>query len=256
MNYQFNFSEKIVLITGGNGGLGRAIAEGFSSLDATTILVGRNIEKLKETEEAILAKGGKCLKIKADLNVQSDMEDMINTIKSEFGRVDILINNAGIGHRIPSIDVSEEQWDSVLDINLKTPFILSTKIAKEFMIPQNEGKIINSASMGGFMGIPGSAAYSSSKGGIIQLTRSLATEWAKYNIQVNSICPGYIATDLISAAMSNEQWMKLLQIRTPAGRLGKPEEVVGSALFLASEMANYITGTCIQIDGGCYAAGF
>ncbi len=97
---------------------------------------------------------------------------MINSIKSEFGRVDILINNAGVGHRIPSIDVTEEQWNTVLDTNLKTPFILSTKTAKEFMIPQNEGKIINSASMGGFMGIPGSAAYSSSKGGIIQLTRS------------------------------------------------------------------------------------
>ena len=172
MNYQFNFSGKVVMITGGNRGLGRAIAEGFSSLGAITILVWRNVEKLKETEEAILAKGGKCTKIRADLNVPSQVDDMINSIKSEFGRVDILINNAGVGHRIPSIDVTEEQWNTVLDTNLKTPFILSTKIAKEFMIPQNEGKIINSASMGGFMGIPGSAAYSSSKGGIIQLTRS------------------------------------------------------------------------------------
>lgn len=256
MNYQFDFSEKVVLITGGNRGLGRAIAEGFATLGATTILVGRNIQKLKETEEAIIANGGKCIKIQADLNVSSQVNDMINTIKSKFGRVDILINNAGVGHRMPSIDVTENQWDMVLDTNLKTPFILSTKIAEEFMIPQNEGKIVNTASMGGFTGIPASAAYSSSKGGIIQLSRSLATEWAKYNIQVNCICPGYIATELISEAMSNEQWMKMVAIRTPAGRLGTPEEVVGSALFLASQMANYITGTYIQIDGGCYAAGF
>ncbi len=256
MNYQFDFSEKVVLITGGNRGLGRAIAEGFSSLGATTILVGRNVEKLTETEQAILASGGKCIKIQADLNEASQVDNMINIIKNQFGRVDILINNAGVGHRIPSVDVSEEQWDTVVDTNLKTPFLLSTRIAKEFMIPQKAGKIINTASMGGFSGIPASAAYSSSKGGIIQLTRSLATEWAMFNIQVNCICPGYIATELISQAMSNEQWMKLVAMRTPAGRLGQPDEVVGSALFLASEMANYITGTYIQIDGGCYAAGF
>ena len=158
MNYQFDFSEKVVLITGGNRGLGRAIAEGFATLGATTILVGRNIQKLKETEEAIIANGGKCIKIQADLNVSSQVNDMINTIKSKFGRVDILINNAGVGHRMPSIDVTENQWDMVLDTNLKTPFILSTKIAEEFMIPQNEGKIVNTASMGGFTGIPASAA--------------------------------------------------------------------------------------------------
>lgn len=256
MDYKLDFTDKVVLITGGNRGIGRAIAEGFSSLGAKTILVGRNIERLKETEESILAKGGKCTKIQADITKSSQIDNMIDTIKRDFGRVDVLINNAGVGHRIPSVDVSEEQWNTVLNTNLNAPFYLSTKIAKEFMIPQNRGKIVSTASMGGFTGIPASAAYSSSKGGILQLTRSLAAEWAKYNIQVNCICPGYIETDLISQAMNNEQWMKLVQIRTPAGRLGKPEEVVGATLFLASEMANYITGTYIQIDGGAYATGF
>ncbi|MDQ0149417.1 SDR family NAD(P)-dependent oxidoreductase [Eubacterium multiforme] len=256
MNYQLNFKDNVVLITGGNGGIGKEIAKGFASLGATTILVGRNTEKLKSTEKEILDANGKCKIIQADLNIPEEIDTLISKIKKDFGRVDILINNAGIGHRIPSVDVTEKEWNSVLNINLTVPFILSSKIAKEFMIPQKSGKIINTASMGGFAGIPAAAAYSSSKGGILQLTRSLATEWAKYNIQVNAICPGYIATNLISAAMSNEQWMQIVKLRTPAGRVGKPEEVVGAALFLSSQMANYITGTYIQIDGGGYAAGF
>lgn len=174
MDYQLNFKEKIVLITGENDRLGRAIAEGFASLDATTVLVGRNIKKLEDTEKSILMAGGNCIKIQADLNISSQVDSMINIIKSKLGKADVLINNAGIGHRIPSVNVTEAQWDSVLDRNLKTPFILSTRIAKEFMIPQNEGSIVKTASMGGFSGIPASAAYSSSNGGIIQLSRSLA----------------------------------------------------------------------------------
>jgi NAD(P)-dependent dehydrogenase (short-subunit alcohol dehydrogenase family) len=256
MNYQFDFTDKVVLITGASRGIGRAIAEGFSSLGASTILVGRNLEKLKETEVAILTQGGKCYKIQTDVNVPSQLEVMIETIKNDFGRVDILVNNAGVGHRVPSTDVTEELWRTVLNTNLNTPFFLSTRIAKEFMIPQNAGKIINTASMGGFSGIPMSTAYSSSKGGILQMTRSLAAEWAKYNIQVNCICPHYTKTELIKEAMTNEAWMRLVAIRTPIGRLAEPEEVVGAALFLASHMASYITGTYIQIDGGCYGAGF
>lgn len=256
MKYQLDFNDKIVLITGASRGLGKAIAEGFSSLGATTILVGRNVEKLKETEAAILEQGGKCVKIQADINVSSQVDSMVESIKKNFGRVDILINNAGVGHRIPSIDVTKEQWKTVLDTNLNTPFFLSTMIAKEFMIPQKSGKIINTASMGGFSGIPMSAAYSSSKGGILQMSRSLAAEWAKYNIQVNCICPHYTKTELIKEAMSNEAWMGMVAMRTPMGRLAEPEEIVGAALFLASDMASYITGTYIQIDGGCYAAGF
>jgi len=256
MKYQLDFTDKVVLITGASRGLGRAIAEGFSSLGATTILVGRDLEKLKETESNILAQGGKCTKLQVDVNVSSQVDSMIETIRNDFGRVDVLMNNAGVGHRIPSIDVTPEQWETVLNTNLNTPFFLSTKIAKEFMIPQKSGKIVNTASMGGFSGIPMSAAYSSSKGGMLQMTRSLAAEWAKYDIQVNCICPHYTKTNLIKEAMSNEAWMRLVAMRTPMGRLAEPEEIVGAALFLASHMASYITGTYIQIDGGCYGAGF
>jgi 2-deoxy-D-gluconate 3-dehydrogenase len=256
MKYQFDFTDKIAIITGASRGVGRAVAEGFSLLGATTILIGRNVDKLKETEDAILAQGGKCIKSQTDINVFSQVNEMIENIKHDFGRVDILINNAGIGHRIPSIDVTNEQWEEVLKTNLNTPFFLSTTIAKEFMIPQKAGKIVNTASMGGFCGIPMSAAYSSSKGGLLQMTRSLAAEWAKYNIQVNCICPHYTKTELIKEAMSNAKWMSLVESRTPIGRLAEPEEIVGAALFLASQMASYITGTYIQIDGGCYGGGY
>jgi NAD(P)-dependent dehydrogenase (short-subunit alcohol dehydrogenase family) len=256
MKYQMDFTDQIAIITGASRGVGRAIAEGFSSLGATTILVGRDAEKLKETEEAILVQGGKCNKMQTDINVSSQVNDMIENIKRDYGRVDILINNAGVGHRIPSIDVTVEQWETVLDTNLNTPFFLSTKIAKEFMIPQKAGKIVNTASMGGFCGIPMSAAYSASKGGLLQITRSLAAEWAQHNIQVNCICPHYTKTELIKEAMLNEQWMSMVTTRAPIGRLAEPEEIVGAALFLASHMASYITGTYIQIDGGCYGSGF
>lgn len=257
MNYQLDFSDKVVLITGGSRGLGKEMAKGFASLGGTALLVGRNPEKLKETAEKIDALGKrKCRVFQADVNLEEDINRMVEEIKTEFGRVDILINNAGIGHRAPSVDETRENWNELISTNMDTPFFLSSKIAKEFMIPQKHGKIVSTASMGGFMGIPAAAAYSASKGALVQITRSLATEWAPYNIQVNCICPGYIATDLIHQAMSNEAWMKLLAIRTPAGRIGKPEEVVGAALFLSSNLADYITGTYIHIDGGAYSAGF
>lgn len=257
MNYQFDFTGKIILITGGNRGLGKEIAKGFASLGGTALLVGRNIEKLQETALEIDEIGkSKCGVYQADVNNDAEIDKMLQSIKAQYGRVDILINNAGVGHRTPSVDETRESWECLLNTNMDTPFFLSAKVAKEFMIPQKYGKIVSTASMGGFMGIPAAAAYSASKGALIQITRSLATEWAAHNIQVNCICPSYIATDLISEAMCNEAWMRLVAIRTPAGRIGKAEEVVGAALFLSSDMASYITGTYIHIDGGAYSAGF
>lgn len=256
MNYQLDFTGKNILITGASGGLGSAISEGFASLGGTVILVDIYEESLKKTADAIKDQGGKCALIQADLTKEEDLDRIIDTVKRDFGHLDVLMNNAGIGHRIQSVDVSKKQWNDVINLNMNVPFILSAKVVQEFMIPQNKGKIVNTASMGGFSGIPASAAYSTSKGGLLQMSRSLASEWAKYNIQVNCICPGYIETGLLKDAMNNEAWKKVLTIRTPAGRIGQPEEVVGAALFLASEMANYITGSYIQIDGGCYASGF
>lgn len=256
MNYQLDFTGKNILITGACGGLGLVISEGFASLGGTLILVDLFEDSLKKAADAMEEKGWKCGIIQADLSKDEEIDRIIEIVKRDYGHVDVLLNNAGVGHRIPSVDVDRMEWENVINLNMNVPFLLSTKIAREFMIPRNSGKIVNTASMGGFSGIPASAAYSTSKGGLLQMSRALAAEWAKHNIQVNCICPGYIETGLLKDAMENEAWKKLLTIRTPAGRIGQPEEVVGAALFLASNMANYITGSYIQIDGGCYAAGF
>lgn len=256
MNYELNFKDKVVLVTGGSRGLGRAIAEGFAAQGGKVILAARNAEKLAETKNAIEADGGHCGMVQANLSKEEDLKHMLDEVAAQYGRLDILVNNAGVGHIIPSVDVTEEQWRTVLHTNLDVPFRLSVEVAKRFFLPQGGGKIVNTDSMGGWTGIPCGAAYSASKGGLLNLTRSLATEWAKSNIQVNCICPGYVESELIGPAMANEQWMRLVQIRTPMCRLGRAEEVVGAALFLASDLASFITGTYIHIDGGAYAAGF
>lgn len=256
MNYELNFKDKVILVTGGSRGLGRAIAEGFAAQGGKVVLAARNAEKLAETKGAIEAASGHCGVVQADLSKDEDLKRMLDEVAAQYGRLDILVNNAGVGHIIPSTEVTDEQWRTVLHTNLDVPFRLSVEVAKRFFLPQGGGKIVNTDSMGGWTGIPCGAAYSASKGGLLNLTRSLATEWAKANIQVNCICPGYVETELIGPAMQSEQWMRLVQIRTPMARLGKAEEVVGAALFLASDLASFITGTYIHIDGGAYAAGF
>ncbi len=247
----------MVLITGASRGLGRAAAEGFASLGARTILVGRDLAALEETARLTAAAGGAGSEIiQTDISDPADIDRMVDTVKKGHDRLDVLLNNAGIGHRIPSEDVTPDQWMSVINTNLSSAFYASSRVAKEFMIPAGRGKIVNTASMGGFSGIPMSTAYSASKAGLMGMTRSLATEWAKHNIQVNCICPHYTKTDMIKPLMGYEAWVRLVESRTPIGRLAEPEETVGAALFLASSMASYITGTYIQIDGGCLAAGF
>jgi len=251
MNYQFDFTDKVVLITGASKGLGRAYACGFAQLGAKVVLAARNTENLNETARLIHEAG--CtdyLVVACDvLDVQS-MDHLLDEIDRTFGRLDILVNNAGVGHKIPAVDVSLEEWRRVTGTNLDAPFYLSTRAAARFLIPQGGGSIVNIASMGGLAGIPGGAAYSASKAGLLNLTRALAGEWAGNNVRVNCVCPHYTETDMVKPLMQYEQWMRLNAIRTPLGRLAQPEETVGAVLFLASDMASYITGDYIQVDGG------
>lgn len=257
MEYKFDFTGKNVLITGGSRGLGRAFAQGFASLGAKIILAARNIEKLEETAKLIEEAGGyKPVIIPCDVTDLTQIDDMLEKVDKVYGRIDVLINNAGVGHKIPAEKVPPEEWRRVLATNLDAPFYISTKVANKFMIPQNSGNIINIASMGGFMGIPGGAAYSSSKAGLLNMTRSLAAEWAKYGIRINCLCPHYTVTDMVRPLMKYDAWMQLVKARTPMGRLAQPEEMVGACLFMASDMASYMTGSYIQVDGGCMAGGF
>jgi NAD(P)-dependent dehydrogenase (short-subunit alcohol dehydrogenase family) len=251
MKYQFDFTGKTVLITGASRGLGRAYARGFAGLGAKVILAARNTENLNATAELIEQDGNPdCAIVPCDVLETPAMDHLLDEVDRIFGRLDILVNNAGVGHKIPAVDVSMEEWHRVTQTNLDAPFYLSSRSAARFMIPQGGGNIVNIASMGGFSGIPGGAAYSASKAGLLNLTRALAGEWAKNNIRVNCVCPHYTQTDMVKPLMQYEQWMKLNALRTPLGRLAQPEETVGAVLFLASDMASYITGDYIQVDGG------
>ncbi|HOO33872.1 MAG TPA: SDR family oxidoreductase [Thermotogota bacterium] len=251
MKYQFDFTDKVVLVTGASRGLGRAYACGFAGLGAKLVLSGRDEKMLEETAELVRQEGCEDYQIiPCDVLDTKAMDHLIEEIDRLYGRLDILVNNAGVGHKIPAVNVSPEEWQRVIGTNLDAPFYLSSRVAQRFMIPQNGGNIINIASMGGFSGIPGGAAYSASKAGLLNLTRSLAGEWAKNNVRVNCVCPHYTETDMVKPLMAYEQWMKLNTLRTPLGRLAQPEETVGAVLFLASDMASYITGDYIQVDGG------
>ncbi|WP_047152887.1 SDR family NAD(P)-dependent oxidoreductase [Aneurinibacillus tyrosinisolvens] len=254
MNYQFDFKDKIVVVTGASRGIGRNIAVGFGSLGANVVLVSRNKDQLEETAALVQDAGGEATVIPADLSVLGNIQEAVATIKQNYPRIDILINNSGVTRRKPSTEVTEEDWDYIMDLNQKSYFFMCQAVGKE-MMKQGYGKIVNIASVGGVIGITKSAPYSSSKGGVVLFTKVLACEWAKYNIQVNAVGPGYIHTELVANAIKDQEFLNTITSRTPSRRLGNPDEVVGGVLYLASDLANYVTGHTLMIDGGLTAYG-
>ncbi|GEN36636.1 SDR family NAD(P)-dependent oxidoreductase [Aneurinibacillus danicus] len=254
MNYQFDFKNKIVVVTGASRGIGRDIAVGFGSLGANVVLVSRNKDQLEETASLVEDAGGEAIVIPADLSVIDTIQEVVAKIKQNYPRIDVLVNNSGVTRRKPSTEVTEEDWDYIMDLNQRSYFFMCQAVGKE-MIHQGYGKIVNMASVGGVVGITNSAPYSSSKGGVVLLTKVLASEWAKYNIQVNAVGPGYIKTELVANAIKDQEFLNTIISRTPSKRLGNPDEVVGGVLYLASDLANYVTGHTLMIDGGLTAYG-
>lgn len=257
MDYKLDFHDKVVLVTGAAQGMGRCIAVGFGSLGALVILddIAGNRAKLEETAELVKRAGGKALPIIADITDAAEVEKMAGRIKAETGRVDVLINNAGLYRRGASTEFKEQDWDKVSNTNIKAHFFVAGTIAKNFMIPQKSGKIVFTSSTAAFFGTPGGVAYCVSKAAVLQISRALAVEWAQHNIQVNAIAPGYISTDFIGGFAHDQAFLDFMNSRVPAKRIGQPEEVVGAVLFLSSPMADYITGAHIEIDGGRTACG-
>lgn len=252
MNYAFDFENRTVLITGAASGIGLESTIAFLQNKATVLMVDYNENTLNESAEKLKAHfpEEKIYTFLCDITDESQISSLAEKIKATGKNVDILINNAGMAHSAYSVYEKKADWEKVISLNLTAQFFMAQKITNEFFISQKCGKIINTCSLSGIMGIPTAVAYSASKGGVMQMTKSLACEWARFGITVNSVCPGFVDTPLIADNMANEKWLSFMNARTPMRRLAKPDDVAGSILFLASHMADYITGTSIVIDGG------
>ena len=252
---RFNFHDKIALITGGSRGIGKAIAIAFGEAGATVVVAARNVNLLGEVVKKIKAMGGNAFYVKCDLTRDEDIFTLITKTIERYGRIDILINNAGIGPWVKkSEEVTREMWEEVIQTNLLAPFLLCREAGK-IMMKQNWGRIINIASVGGLVALPRQIAYCATKGALIQMTKVLAIEWAeKYNITVNAIAPGYFETDLTAGLRASETISKNLLQRNPSRRFGEVDEIVGATLYLASESASFTTGSVLFIDGGMLAS--
>ncbi len=241
-------TNKIALVTGAASDIGRARALRFSQEGADIIIADIDLPKGNLVVEEIKAQGQRAIAIKVDVSQYSEVEQMVSQALAEFGKIDILVNNAGVASRVLLTEMTEEHWDRVLGINLKGYFNCSLFVARE-MIKQKRGKIINISSFATDSNHPGQVAYAASKGGVNSLTRAVAVDLAPYQINVNAIAPGSIETPLLRALAGEEEIKKRIA-RVPLGRLGKPEDIAGIALFLASEDSNYMTGRIMIVDGG------
>lgn len=246
----FDLTGRVALITGGNGGIGLGMAHGLAAAGATIAIAGRNPDKSAKAAEELQKLGVRVATIDVDVADVQSVQDMVQKTLDRFERIDILVANAGINNRMPPQDYKPEEWSEVIDINLSGPFYCAQAVYPA-MKKQGGGKIITIGSMASIFGLPFAAAYASTKGGIVQLTRVLATAWAKDNIQANAILPGWIDTDLTRNARKQIGGLHERVVdRTPAGRWGDPADFAGTAVFLASSASDFVTGTAIPVDGG------
>lgn len=245
----FDLTGRVALVTGGSQGIGRALALGLASAGADVAIVSRRLEQCKEVERQIKILGRRALAFAADVRSIKKAEEVIAEAVQVLGGLDVLINNAGLTSIGAARQVSEQEWDRVLDVNLKAVFFWAQAAAK-VMIERGSGKIINVSSVGGVIGESKMAAYAASKAGVISLTKSLAREWGRYNIQVNALGPGYIETEMNEEALKDKQVYNSIISTIPLRRIGKVEDLIGPAVFLASRASDFITGHTIFVDGG------
>ena len=248
--------DKVAIITGGSSGIGQATALLFAKEGAKIVIASRNPEEGSKTVDMIKKEGGKAVFIKTDVSKELEVKNLVESTVKIFGKIDILYNNAGIELAKPVTETTEAEWDSVLNINLKGVFF-GCKYAIPHMLKNGKGSIINTASAAGIVGFPNLAAYCASKGGIVLLTKEMALDYARQGIRVNAICPGAIMTPMLERFFEKAPDPALVKKQMadshPMGRLGKPEEIANTALFLASDESSFITGHALLVDGGMTA---
>jgi NAD(P)-dependent dehydrogenase (short-subunit alcohol dehydrogenase family) len=249
MGTQFDLSGKVAIVTGGGRGIGKAIALGLAGAGAKVVVCSRTSKEIEEAADEISRLGGEALPLTVDLTANDQLENLVNTTVKEFGRIDILVNNAARSFLRSLMDLREDGWDKVFNTNVRAVWLLSRLAAKK-MMEQKNGRIINITTVGAEKAELGMAAYGCSKAALKMLTRCMAREWAQYGINVNAVGPGLTRTDFSKPIWSNPEVAKHVAMAIPKGRLAEPEEIIGAVLFLASDAAGFITGQSIYVDGG------
>ena len=245
----FNLTGKVAIITGASRGLGRSMACALAEAGADVALVGRNLSALKILEADLANIGTETLLISADVSKKKEPQRIINEVLSWRSNIDILVNNAGTVVRSSAVNISEDDWEKVIELNLNGAFRMAQAAAR-VMLNQRSGKIINIGSVNSVLGAREVISYAASKGGILQVTRAMASELAAKGIQVNCILPGYFETDLTKGIQDDEARYEMIRRRTPAGRWGKPDDLAGAVVYLASSASDYVTGSTLTVDGG------
>jgi NAD(P)-dependent dehydrogenase (short-subunit alcohol dehydrogenase family) len=245
---------KVAVVTGGTSGIGRALSLGLADAGADVIATARRQQQIDETANEIETRGRQSLRIASDVCDRDSLDQLLIAALEKFGRVDILINCAGRIKRTPTLTMPEEEWTAILDTNL-TGTLRACQVFGKHMLERGYGRIVNIASLNSFVALNEVAAYAASKAGVVSLTRSLAVEWSKLGVTVNAIAPGVFRTELNAQLLDSTARGQELLMRTPMGRFGKTEELVGAVIYLASDAASFVTGQTLVVDGGFLASG-
>ncbi|RZW26857.1 MAG: glucose 1-dehydrogenase [Desulfobulbaceae bacterium] len=245
----FNLSGKVAIITGASRGLGQYLARALALAGADVVMTSRNVESLKEFTQEIESLGRKVLPLPLDVREHQSIQNMADAAYDHFGRIDILVNNAGCNVRKPAVDVDWEDWNLVVDTNLRGGFFVAQAVARK-MIPVRYGRIINIGSVTTVAGYAGITPYCASRGGVKQMTMSLADDWGQYDITVNCLAPGWFKTAQTKVLYDNQEWVDYLVDRIPLKRVGQPNDLDGTVIYLASDASAYMTGQTVLVDGG------